>query len=143
MDRDFGLIHVRVQTWFPLQIQVYLNGHEWLARKLSANHIGYTKHDSAFVWIEDMARAQRFADRFANLNWPTILGKYATRVTPQLQDILRGRQHYWVSAQSACKPNHLKRLASRHYKAVARSDEGLTEAHVGEPHRGQTRGCRQ
>ena len=26
MDRDFGLIHVRVQSWFPLQIQVYLNG---------------------------------------------------------------------------------------------------------------------
>ena len=22
MDRDFGLIHVRVQTWFPLQIQL-------------------------------------------------------------------------------------------------------------------------
>ena len=57
MDRDFGLIHVRVQTWFPLQIQVYLNGHEWLAHKLAANHIGYTKHDHAFVWIEDMTRA--------------------------------------------------------------------------------------
>ena len=27
MDRDFGLIHVRIQSWFPLQIQVYLNGH--------------------------------------------------------------------------------------------------------------------
>ena len=36
MDRDFGLIHVRVQSWFPLQIQLYLNGHEWLARKLTA-----------------------------------------------------------------------------------------------------------
>jgi hypothetical protein len=34
MDRDFGLIHVRIQTWFPMQIQVY--AHEWLARKLSA-----------------------------------------------------------------------------------------------------------
>jgi hypothetical protein len=39
MDRDLGLIHVRVQTWFPLQIQVYLNGHEWLARKLAAREI--------------------------------------------------------------------------------------------------------
>ena len=26
MDRDFGLIHVKLQTWFPLQIQVYVNG---------------------------------------------------------------------------------------------------------------------
>ncbi len=27
MDRDFGLIHVRIQSWFPMQIEVYLNGH--------------------------------------------------------------------------------------------------------------------
>jgi len=26
IDRDLGLIHVRVQTWFPLQVQVCLNG---------------------------------------------------------------------------------------------------------------------
>src|SRR5947208_15728329 len=34
IDREFGLIHVQLQTWFPMQIQVYLNGHEWLARQL-------------------------------------------------------------------------------------------------------------
>jgi len=34
MDRDFGLMHVRIQSWFPLVIQICLNGHEWLARKL-------------------------------------------------------------------------------------------------------------
>lgn len=100
MDRDFGLIHVRVQTWFPLQIQIYLNGHEWLARKLTAHGVRYTKYDNDFVWIEDMARAQRFADRFVNLKWPAILNRYAKRVIPQLQDIVRGCQHYWVSAQS-------------------------------------------
>jgi hypothetical protein len=100
MDRDFGLIHVRIQTWFPMQIQIYLNGHEWLARKLSANHLRYTKHDNVFLWIEDMAKAQRFADRFVNLNWPTILDKYAKRVNPQMRDILHDRPYYWVSAQS-------------------------------------------
>ena len=100
MDRDFGLIHVRIQTWFPMQIQIYLNGHEWLARKLSANRLRYTKHDNVFLWIEDMAKAQRFADRFVNLNWPTILDKYAKRVNPQMRDILHDRPYYWVSAQS-------------------------------------------
>jgi len=35
INRDFGLMHVKLQTWFPLLIQVYVNGHEWLARKLS------------------------------------------------------------------------------------------------------------
>ena len=32
INREFGLMHVKLQTWFPLQIQVYVNGHEWLAR---------------------------------------------------------------------------------------------------------------
>src|SRR5438034_7192127 len=65
MDRNLGLIHVRIQTWFPMPIQIYMNGHEWLARKLEANGIRFTKHDNAFLWIEDMVRAQKFSDRFA------------------------------------------------------------------------------
>ena len=46
------------------------------------------------------ARAQRFADRFAKLNWPKILNQYAKLVTPQLQDLLKDCPHYWVTAQS-------------------------------------------
>jgi hypothetical protein len=88
MDRDFGLIHVRLQTWFPLQLQVYVNGHEWLARKLAQHGVRYTKHDNAFLWIEDFARAQRFADRFVSLPWVARLDRYARQVNPLLQDVL-------------------------------------------------------
>lgn len=49
MDRDLGLVHVRVQTWLPLQIQVYLNGHEWLARRLTDRNIEHTKIDNVFA----------------------------------------------------------------------------------------------
>jgi hypothetical protein len=35
IDRELGFIHIRLQTWFPFQVQVYLNGHEWLARQLA------------------------------------------------------------------------------------------------------------
>jgi len=100
MDRDFGLIHVKLQTWFPMQVQVYMNGHEWLARKLSSNHIRFSKRENVFVWIEDARRAQKFADRFASLNWPRMLERYARCVNPLLKDLLHGYQHYWVTAQS-------------------------------------------
>ena len=65
-----------------------------------ANQVRYSKHDNVFLWIEDLPRAQRFADRFASLNWPAILNQYARRVNPPLHDILQGCQYYWVSAQS-------------------------------------------
>ena len=47
MGRDFGLIHVKLQTWFPLQIQVYVNGHEWLARKLKSLPMSAISRSSA------------------------------------------------------------------------------------------------
>src|SRR5256885_8826233 len=31
-DRELGLIHVKLQSWFPFQMQIYLNGHERTAR---------------------------------------------------------------------------------------------------------------
>jgi hypothetical protein len=34
VHREFGLLHVRLQTWFPFDIQVCLNGREWLARQM-------------------------------------------------------------------------------------------------------------
>ena len=75
MDRDLGLLHVRVQTWFPLQVQVYLNGHEWLERRLTARGIEHAKIDNVFIRVGDLPRAQRLADRFAHLNWPRILNR--------------------------------------------------------------------
>jgi len=100
MDREFGLIHVKLQTWFPMQIQIYVNGHDWLERKLSANRISFTKHDNVFLQVEDWERAQRLADRFTALDWPRILERYARFVNPLLKSILRGYQHYWVTSQS-------------------------------------------
>jgi hypothetical protein len=94
------LIHVRIQSWFPMQLQVYVNGHEWLARKLSAHDIPYSKLDNVLVSVGDIKKAQKFADRFQRLKWPKILNRYARLVNPQMQDILRSFQYYWVMAQS-------------------------------------------
>lgn len=71
------MIHVKIQTWFPLRIQVYCNEHEWLARKLSESGIRFTKADNAFLSIEDLKRAQKFSDRFHSLDWAGILTRFA------------------------------------------------------------------
>jgi hypothetical protein len=99
-DRDLGLLHVRIQTWFPLQMPVYVNGHKWLARKLAQHGVRYTKPDNAFLWLEDFARAQRFADRFVSVPWVRLLDRYTRRVNPLLADGLPPMQDYWVTTQS-------------------------------------------
>ena len=29
LDKDFGFMHIKIQSWFPFMVQVYINGHEW------------------------------------------------------------------------------------------------------------------
>jgi hypothetical protein len=81
MDRELGLIHV--------QLQIYVNGHEWLPRKLTQHGVGYTKDDSVLLWLEDFRRAQTFADRFVGWGWVARLDRDARRVNPLLQDVAR------------------------------------------------------
>lgn len=100
IDRDFGLMHVRIQSWFPLVIQICLNGHEWLARKLDRHGIDYRRQDNAFLWIADCPRAQKFSDRFEQINWPRVLSAFARRVNPLLKDVLAGMEYYWIMDQA-------------------------------------------
>jgi hypothetical protein len=59
---QFGLMHLRVQSWFPFQVTVCLNGRLWLGKQLNRAGVGYLQRDNAFVAIDDVARAQRLAD---------------------------------------------------------------------------------
>lgn len=85
LDRDLGLIHVRLQTWAPFTLQICVNGHDWLAQQLARRQAGFVLKNNAFVQIDEPAKAQRLADRFAGLGWPKILDRYAHRVNPLLR----------------------------------------------------------
>jgi len=102
MDRDLGLIHVKLQTWFPFQIQVYVNGHEWLASQLDHHKVKYTKVDNAFVHLGDVKLAQELADGFERVDWIHLLDRYAMQVNPLLgqEEVLHSMRYYWVTAQA-------------------------------------------
>jgi hypothetical protein len=84
MDREFGLMHVRLQTWLPFTIQICLNGREYLARAMDAAGISYTKADNCFTVIADLPRAQVLLDRLTTRNWERTLDVFARRVNPFL-----------------------------------------------------------
>jgi hypothetical protein len=101
LDPDFGLRYVRLQTWFPYTCQVYVNGHDWLARQLHQQGIGFVQHDNAFSQLDDPQRAQGLADRFHRLPWVQLLDGWARQVNLLLgQDWLQGRGYYWVIDQA-------------------------------------------
>ena len=98
LDRQLGLIHVKLQTWFPFPLQGYVNGHEWRARRLDRHGLAYRKPDNVFVQGGDPQRAQLVADGFASVDWVRVLGRYARQVNPLLRDLRAPMQSYWVTA---------------------------------------------
>ena len=43
----------RVQTRFPFNLQIGLNGREWLARQMDRAGLPYRQQGNGFVWSED------------------------------------------------------------------------------------------
>lgn len=101
-DPEFGFMHARIQTWFPFNVQVCLNGREWLSRMLDRDRLDYRRRDNCFPWIADMDRAQHLADRMLRRSWPTILRRFAHRLNPAHREIFPGdtRGYYWSVYQS-------------------------------------------
>src|SRR6266496_4734826 len=69
IDPEFGFMHVRIQAWIPSQIQIYINGREWLARQLDAINVGYRRHDNALLRVDDLDAVARLCEKFAHRSW--------------------------------------------------------------------------
>ena len=107
MDPEFGFMHIRLQSWFPLQIQVYINGREWLCRQLDQQGIGYRRYDNALLQIDDLPLAQRLCRRLARKKWLGWLDRLAHLVNPWLRKLERqGFAGYrWVTHQCELAPD--------------------------------------
>jgi hypothetical protein len=85
IDNHLGLCYVRVPTWCPFRLQVYCNGHSYLARQLSQRKIEYRILDNAFGWIADFDKAQKLADEFRVEMLHRHLDDFAARYCPVLK----------------------------------------------------------
>ena len=65
-DEEFGLMYLKIQTWFPYNVQIYINGREYLSKLLDKNNIKYEMYNNSFSYIEDFTRAQELADGILN-----------------------------------------------------------------------------
>ena len=78
----FGWMYVRLQTWFPFEIQVGLNGREWLARQMDQERLRYRRSDNKFLHVANWQRAQQLFDEQLQTDWVTELDKLQQQVHP-------------------------------------------------------------
>lgn len=98
MDREFGLTYVRLQTWFPMSIQIGVNGREYLARRMDRAGMDYEQCDNCFTRIENVPRAQKMLDALLTRKWSRFLNRLARQVNPHLArgGLLQDCGYYWT-----------------------------------------------
>jgi hypothetical protein len=113
IDPYLGYGYIRVPTWCPFKLQVYINGHNILANELDKQDIKYSMSDNAFDYIEDFCKAQEICDNidikkihkrldqlaktycpiYASFNqqyhWSIMQAEYATDIVFKKQETLQ------------------------------------------------------
>jgi len=84
---------MRVPTWLPCRLQVYCNGHSWLANVLPKRRVDFELIDNAFVDIADWARAQQIAHGLEIRRLHHRLDEMARRFCPIHGDF--GVAYHW------------------------------------------------
>jgi hypothetical protein len=101
IDEQFGLCYVRVPTWAPFRLQVYFNGHSWLARQLLQAGIACEMLDNAFAFIADPDKAQEIADALSASMLHEHLALWAQRFCPVLRHFRSGYHFSFMQVEYA------------------------------------------
>jgi len=98
----FGLMHLRLQSWFPFLINIYLNGREWLAGQMDQAGLAYERRDNCFVWIKDVPKAQALLQGQVQLCWGKELEELMNQYHPTHRIIRAPMRldYYWTVCQS-------------------------------------------
>jgi hypothetical protein len=99
---DWGLMHVRLQTWLPFTVHVCLNGREWLAQQLRRQGIPFEQRDNCFVDVADVTRAQALLTGQLRTNWNQLLDGFLAEVHPAQTSLFGERvmNYYWSADET-------------------------------------------
>jgi len=100
-DAEFGWMYLKIQTWFPYNIQIYINGREYLSKLLDKNNIKYEMYNNSFSYVEDYDKAQQLADDILNKKISDSFDgivKNINNLLPNIQNIFH-HSYYWCIDQ--------------------------------------------
>jgi hypothetical protein len=97
LDPVLGPMSVRVATFLPFTLAVFLNGHSFLAQELTRLGVGFRKDDNAFLAVDDLAALEAAAER----------------LTPRL---IERRCGYWVRQLAPRFTAEEQAAADLHYR---------------------------
>lgn len=108
-DPHCGRMFVRLCPYFPFNLCVWVNGHNWLACQLQREGIAFEKRDNLFVACAQPQRLQELSDAFAPADIMGPVESWVSRLLPFFSAAERqeGYRHQLYLAQVEYCQNHI------------------------------------
>ena len=94
-DADFGPAFIKICTYFPYPIKVWLNGHEWVKRQATKAGIGFSELSNGFAAGADRAALQAICDRLGPGTIGVFFERWMSRLPVPLTEHDRAAGYWW------------------------------------------------
>ncbi len=100
-DEEFGWMFLKIQTWFPYNVQIYINGREYLSKILDKENIKYEMYNNSFSYVEDFDKAQKLANGILNKKISNSFDGLVSQINNHLPNIesIFSHSYYWCIDQ--------------------------------------------
>jgi len=94
-DEQMGATFVKVCTYFPYPMKIWVNAHEWAKRQAVAAGIGFTALSNGFASTDDPAGLQAICDRFGPGAVRVFAERWWARLPLPLTPADRAAGYWW------------------------------------------------
>jgi hypothetical protein len=94
-DEQMGPGFIKICSYFPYPVKVWVNGHEWAKRQAAAAGIGFTALSNGFASCDDPAALQDICDRFGPGTVQVWFERWMARIPLPLEDADRDGGYWW------------------------------------------------
>ena len=80
LDPAFGLGFIKICSYFPYPLKIWVNGHEWAKRQAAADGLGFTELANGFATCEAPAQLQAICDRLSPAKLQAFFNYWISRI---------------------------------------------------------------
>ncbi len=95
LDPNFGLGFIKICSYFPYPLKVWVNGHDWVKRQATAEGLAFTELANGFARCDDPARLQSICDRLSPAKLQAFFNYWIIRIPCPFTRIDRLAGYWW------------------------------------------------
>jgi hypothetical protein len=128
-DAEFGPGFVKICSYFPYPIKVWVNGHEWAKRQAAKQGVGFAELANGFATTDDPERLQAICDALGPTQIQAFFDRWMARIPTPLNEHDRAAGYWWELSMRQIEVSRTLVLdAPRHARAFF---EALVQDNLG------------